>query len=154
MANNADRLLLTVNLAGTFVFAVEGAMAALEGDLDFLGYGLGVRHGVSGGIMRDLLNGAVPPQSIRDSCYAAEAFSGGALVFFFHHFVEQVPAPVGVGLDGGVCRCSLLPVQAKRSPLANTRSWPPSWERSRAWEAAPCATCCTRAYRPVLPREV
>jgi hypothetical protein len=35
MTYNSDKLLLAVDLAGTFVFAVEGATAAIEGKLDF-----------------------------------------------------------------------------------------------------------------------
>ena len=37
MMNKSDRLLLAVDFAGTFVFAVEGAAAAIEGKLDFFG---------------------------------------------------------------------------------------------------------------------
>jgi uncharacterized membrane protein YeiH len=37
MNERSDSLLLAVDLAGTFVFAIEGALAAIEGDLDFFG---------------------------------------------------------------------------------------------------------------------
>jgi uncharacterized membrane protein YeiH len=53
----------------------------------------------AGGIIRDLLIGAVPPQAIRDWRYAGVAFAAGVFAFFFHHFVRQVPSPVAVGLD-------------------------------------------------------
>ncbi len=34
---SADHLLLAVDIMGTFVFAVEGAMAAVNGNLDLIG---------------------------------------------------------------------------------------------------------------------
>jgi hypothetical protein len=34
---DSDTLLLVVDLVGTFVFAVEGGLAAVVGDLDLLG---------------------------------------------------------------------------------------------------------------------
>jgi uncharacterized membrane protein YeiH len=50
-------------------------------------------------MVRDLLIGAVPPQAIRDWRYAIMAFTAATVVFFWHHFVQQVPAPVVVSLD-------------------------------------------------------
>ena len=100
MKHNADTLLFAVDLAGTFVFAVEGATAAIEGNLDFLGLMvLAFATALGGGIVRDLLIGAVPPNSIRDWRYAVVAFTAAACVFFLHHFVSQIPSPVIVGLD-------------------------------------------------------
>jgi Glycine transporter len=47
---------------------------------------------LGGGVVRDLLLGATPPQSLRDWRYATTAFMGGASVFFFHRFVLEFPA--------------------------------------------------------------
>jgi uncharacterized membrane protein YeiH len=100
MRYNSDALLLAIDLIGTFVFAVEGAMAAIQGRLDFLGVlVLSFATALGGGIIRDLLIGAAPPNSIRDWRYGVVAFSGAAAVFFFHHFVQQIPTPVIIGLD-------------------------------------------------------
>jgi uncharacterized membrane protein YeiH len=89
-----------VDLAGTFVFAVEEATAAIEGNLDFLGLMvLAFATALGGGMVRHLLIGTVPPQAIRDWRYAVVAFAAAACVFFWHHFVRRVPTPVIVGLD-------------------------------------------------------
>lgn len=100
MRYSSDTLLLAIDLMGTLVFAVEGAMAAIQGNLDFLGIlVLSFATALGGGIVRDVLIGAVPPNSIRDWRYGVVAFSGAAAVFFFHHFVQQIPGPVIVSLD-------------------------------------------------------
>ena len=74
-----SRLLLTLDLMGTFVFALEGALAAVEGDLDLLGLMvLSFATALGGGIIRDVLIGAIPPGSIRDWRLGSVAFLGGA----------------------------------------------------------------------------
>ncbi len=96
----ADTLLLAVDFAGTFLFAVEGGMAAASAHLDLLGaIVLAFVTAVGGGIVRDLLIGAIPPNSIRDWRYGAIAFAGAATAFFFHSFVQEVPGSVLVLLD-------------------------------------------------------
>ncbi len=98
--NRADVLLTVLDLTGTFVFAVEGALAAVRGNLDFFGLMvLSFATALGGGVVRDLLIGAAPPQSLRDWRYAATAFLGGASVFFFHRFVLEFPASALVGID-------------------------------------------------------
>ena len=95
-----DKLLLAVDLTGTFVFALEGASAAIEGHLDFFGVlVLAFVTSLGGGIVRDVLIGAVPPASIRDKRYAMTALLGGATVFFLHSLVRQIPSPLLIGLD-------------------------------------------------------
>jgi len=60
-------LLLVLDLVGTFVFALSGAMAGVMHRLDLFGV-LVLSHaaGNAGGITRDLLIGAVPPGAISD----------------------------------------------------------------------------------------
>jgi len=100
MTERSDKLLLAVDLTGTFVFALEGAMTAIQFELDFFGVMvLSFATALAGGVFRDLLIGAVPPASLRDWRYAATAFTAGAGVFFFHHFLLQIPSPLIVGLD-------------------------------------------------------
>jgi uncharacterized membrane protein YeiH len=100
MTSNSDRLLYTVDLAGTLLFAMEGAMAAALGHLDFFGLMvLAFATALGGGTIRDLLIGAVPPQSLKDWHYSATAFTGGAIVFFLFRFVQGIPTPVMLGLD-------------------------------------------------------
>ncbi len=100
MRYDSAHLLLTIDLIGTFVFAVEGATAAIQGDLDLLGLMvLSFATALAGGIIRDLLIGAIPPGAIRDWRYAAVAFFAGAVVFFWHRYVSQVPQSFIVVVD-------------------------------------------------------
>jgi len=99
-AAQADRLLFAVDRAGTFLFALEGALAAIAANLDFFGVMvLSFTTALVGGVIRDLLIGAVPPASLRDWRYAAVAFGAGVSVFFLHHYVLEIPVPVIVVLD-------------------------------------------------------
>jgi uncharacterized membrane protein YeiH len=93
-------MLLVIDLLGTFVFAVEGAMAGIQANLDLLGLMVvAFSTELGGGIIRDLLIGAVPPNSIRDWRYATTAFVGGAGVFCSYQVVSQVPAWVIIVFD-------------------------------------------------------
>ncbi|HEY2040982.1 MAG TPA: trimeric intracellular cation channel family protein [Edaphobacter sp.] len=95
-----DFLLLVVDLIGTFVFAVEGALAGINAGLDIMGLlVLSFVTALGGGTIRDLLIGAVPPNSIRDWRYAATAFSGGLAVFCFDPIIERVPMHLMITLD-------------------------------------------------------
>ena len=95
-----DVLLLAVDLLGTFVFAVEGAMAAIRAGLDLFGLlVLSFATALGGGIIRDLLIGATPPNSIRDWRYGATAFAGGGAVFCFYQYVQRVPTDLMLTLD-------------------------------------------------------
>jgi uncharacterized membrane protein YeiH len=96
----SDRLLLICDFAGTLVFAVEGAMAAEKGNLDVLGaMVLAFATALGGGIIRDLLIGAIPPNSIRDWRYGTIAFAGAAAVILFPNPVHGIPPSVSIVLD-------------------------------------------------------
>ena len=85
---------------GTLVFAIEGALAAIAGGLDFLGLVvLAFATALGGGIIRDLLIGALPPGSIQNWRYGAVAFIGAAAAFFFYDVVRQVPPQVLMVFD-------------------------------------------------------
>jgi uncharacterized membrane protein YeiH len=93
-------MLLVVDLLGTFVFAVEGATAGIQASLDLLGLMVvAFATALGGGIIRDLLIGAVPPNSIRDWRYPTAAFVGGAVVFCSYQLVCPVPAWVIIDFD-------------------------------------------------------
>ena len=58
MKSEANRLLFVVDIAGTLVFAVEGATAAMRANLDLLGLMvLAFATALGGGIIRDVLIG-------------------------------------------------------------------------------------------------
>jgi len=90
MTNKDDRFSFGADIAGTLVFAIEGAVAAVHGNLDLMGLMvLAFATALGGGIIRDLLIGDVPPASLRDWRYGATAFAGAAIVFFLHRPVER-----------------------------------------------------------------
>lgn len=76
-------LLLALDLSGTFVFGLNGALTAVRGArLDIVGViTLGMVTALGGGIIRDVLLGDAPPATFRDWRYLAVA-AGGALVAF------------------------------------------------------------------------
>jgi len=100
MKDRSLTLLTVLDLSGTLLFGVEGAMTAIGGNLDLLGLMvLGFATALAGGIIRDLLIGAVPPDSLRDWRYSATALSGAVLVFFLHRFFQAVPNDIILVLD-------------------------------------------------------
>ncbi|HMF64628.1 MAG TPA: TRIC cation channel family protein [Edaphobacter sp.] len=106
---NPDTLLLVVDLMGVFVFAVEGAMAGIRAELDLLGVMVvSFATALGGGMIRDLLIGAIPPNSVRDWRYPATAFAGGGAVFFFYQFFQQVPPQLMITMDAvGLALCAI-----------------------------------------------
>lgn len=88
-----DGLLLVADMAGTLIFAIEGATAAVVADFDLLGLlVLAFAVALGGGIIRDVLIGALPPAALRDWRYSITAFLGAMIVFFLHRQVSHVPA--------------------------------------------------------------
>ena len=58
-------LLLSLDIAGTFAFAVSGASAGVKRELDLFGVLLlSFAAAVAGGIARDMLIGAIPPAAV------------------------------------------------------------------------------------------
>lgn len=100
MKNQADRLLFAVDHAGTILFAMEGAFAAIAGNLDFLGVMVvSFATALGGGVLRDVLIGATPPQAIRDWRYSVSAFTAGGAVFILHQFSLRIPSQSLMILD-------------------------------------------------------
>jgi len=102
MKYDSAKVLLAADLAGTFLFGIEGADAAIQGQMDLLGLMvLAFSTALAGGVVRDLLIGAVPPESIRNWRYAATAFGAAILTFFLYRMVEAFPARALMVLDAG-----------------------------------------------------
>jgi uncharacterized membrane protein YeiH len=98
----AEITLLVLDFAGTFVFGLEGGLAAAAMHLDLFGaLVLAFCTALGGGIIRDLLIGAVPPGSIRDWHYGTLAFASGGLAVFLSELVHQIPPRLLVTLDAG-----------------------------------------------------
>jgi uncharacterized membrane protein YeiH len=96
----SNTLLFAADMAGTLIFGIEGAEAAITGNLDLLGLMvLAFSTALAGGIFRDILIGAIPPSSLRDWRYSAMAFMGAAIVFFSYRFLQGIPSEVILVLD-------------------------------------------------------
>ena len=62
-----ENIVLVADLAGTAVFAVEGAISAMCAQLDLLGVMvIAFIVALGGGVTRDLLIGATPPKAVAD----------------------------------------------------------------------------------------
>jgi uncharacterized membrane protein YeiH len=88
-------LLLVLDLAGTFVFALSGAVEGVKRRLDLFGVlVLSFAAGNSGGIARDLLIGAVPPAAISDWRYLAASLLAGLITFYRFSAIDRLRSPV------------------------------------------------------------
>ena len=81
-AGSPHPLVVAADLAGTFVFGVEGASAAMLAHLDLFGVMvLAFTTALGGGVIRDVLMGSLPPSALRGWSYATTAFVAAALAF-------------------------------------------------------------------------
>ena len=84
-------LLQVLDLGGTFVFAISGAMVAVRHRLDIFGVlVLAFAAGNAGGITRDLMIGAVPPAAIADLKYAGVSALAGLITFFWYPMANRL----------------------------------------------------------------
>jgi uncharacterized membrane protein YeiH len=84
-----------LDLGGTFVFAISGAVAAVNRRLDIFGIlVLSFVAGNVGGITRDVLIGAVPPAALSDGRYLLVSVLAGLITFFLYAGVDRLRSPV------------------------------------------------------------
>lgn len=87
----AASTLLVLDLVGTFVFALSGAVAGVKERLDLFGVlVLSFAAASAGGIMRDVLIGAVPPEAISDWRYLGVSLLAGLVIFFRYPVSERL----------------------------------------------------------------
>jgi len=87
--------LQVLDLAGTFVFAISGALAAVDRRLDIFGIlVLSFVAGNFGGIFRDLLIGSVPPGAITNEAYLLVSVLAGLITFSWYAGVDRLRSPV------------------------------------------------------------
>ena len=86
-----ETLVLGLDLVGTFVFALSGAMAGVRHRLDVFGVlVLAFAAGNAGGITRDLLIGSVPPAAIADWRYVVISLLAGVATFWRYGTVRRL----------------------------------------------------------------
>ena len=84
-----------LDLGGTFVFAISGAVAAVNRRLDIFGIlVLSFVAGNFGGVTRDLLIGAVPPAALSSGQYLLISVLAGLITFFSYAGVDRLRSPV------------------------------------------------------------
>ena len=91
-------VLLVLDLVGTFAFALNGALTAIRAvDVDLVGVlTLGVITAVGGGIVRDVLLGALPPATFVDWRYLAVAAAGALIAFCFSRRLRRLRISIHV----------------------------------------------------------
>ncbi len=91
-------LLLVLDLTGTFAFGLNGALTAVRAArLDIVGVlALGMITALGGGLVRDVLIGAIPPATLRDWRYLALAAVGGLVAFALSRWLERLEGPITV----------------------------------------------------------
>lgn len=88
-------LLLTLDLAGTAVFAISGAAVGVKHRLDVFGVCvLAFVAGNAGGMLRDVLIGAIPPAALADWHHVTISLLAGALTFVWHPRLERLRTPI------------------------------------------------------------
>jgi uncharacterized membrane protein YeiH len=90
-----DKLAIVLDLSGTFVFALSGALAGARRRLDLFGVlVLAFAAGNSGGITRDLLIGAVPPVAVADWRYLGVSLVAGIVTFFLAPLIVRIAGAI------------------------------------------------------------
>ncbi|MCD2190577.1 trimeric intracellular cation channel family protein [Actinomycetospora soli] len=89
---------LVLDLLGTFAFALNGALTAVRAaQLDIVGVVvLGMITALGGGILRDVLLGALPPATFSDWRYLVVAAAGGLVAFGLARQLERLALPITV----------------------------------------------------------
>ena len=116
-------LLLVLDLAGTFVFALNGALTAIRAArLDIVGVvALGMFTAMGGGIVRDVLIGSLPPAPFSDWRYLVVAAVGALLAFFLGPRLARIALSINVfdamGLSLFAVTGSLKALDSGMAPL-------------------------------------
>jgi uncharacterized membrane protein YeiH len=88
-------LLLTLDLAGTAVFAVSGAAVGVRHRLDVFGVCvLAFVAGNAGGMLRDMLIGSLPPAAFEGWQYVTVSLLAAVVTFVWHPRLERLQTPI------------------------------------------------------------
>ncbi|XBB68208.1 trimeric intracellular cation channel family protein [Nocardioides sp. WV_118_6] len=90
-------MLLTLDLVGIFVFAISGGLVAVRNQLDIVGVVvLAMATGLGGGVLRDVVIGAVPPPAVEDWRYLLVPVVAGLVTFAWHPAFGRVERVINV----------------------------------------------------------
>lgn len=91
-------VVLVLDLAGVFAFALNGALTALRvARLDIVGVvTLGMITALGGGVVRDVLLDSLPPATFVDWRYLVVAAGGGLIAFTFGRGLDRLATPITV----------------------------------------------------------
>jgi uncharacterized membrane protein YeiH len=91
----AKLLLQTLDLLGTFFFALSGGATGVKNSLDLFGVMvLSFAAGNAGGITRDILMGSLPPTALSDWNYLGVSLVAGLATFFSYPAIERFRGPI------------------------------------------------------------
>ena len=77
-----EDLVFYPEILGTLAFALSGALLGIQKKMDIFGVAmLGIITAVGGGVIRDVMLGAVPPSAFRHPVYALTALGASVLIF-------------------------------------------------------------------------
>ncbi|MEW1955443.1 trimeric intracellular cation channel family protein [Terrabacter sp. NPDC080008] len=95
---HVSTLLLALDLAGTAVFALNGALTAVRAArLDIVGVlTLGIVTAIGGGIVRDVIIGYLPPSTFRDWRYLVVAATGALVAFVWGRRLDRMTFAIDV----------------------------------------------------------
>jgi uncharacterized membrane protein YeiH len=95
MINTVNNIYTFLDLVGTFIFALSGAVAAKQKGLDIFGiFTIAFTVACGGGIIRDLCIGAVPPAGITNWLYLVMVFGATVISIGFYRIVNILNHPV------------------------------------------------------------
>lgn len=95
LAIRMDAFHVVLDLAGTFVFALSGAVAGVKNRLDIFGVlVLSFAAANSGGIARDVMIGATPVAALSDWRYVAVSVLAGLLTFYCYAPINRLSGSV------------------------------------------------------------
>ena len=92
-----SEFLRVLDLVGTFVFALSGAVSGVKHRIDLFGVlVLSFVAATAGGVLRDVLIGATPPAAIQDWHYIALTTVAGLVTFYGHSLIAKMKSPVQI----------------------------------------------------------
>lgn len=91
-------LMYILEILGTFIFAITGALKAVKYELDILGIMvLATITGTGGGILRDLILGDTPPASFTDETFFIVSIAAALIVFFIAPKIVRIWKIIRIG---------------------------------------------------------